>query len=83
MSPINKEPLDIFFVEVEMEQRTMLMSPALRVRTEIKSGYWTCTGVQGQQDWRGYYLNGATAALCYKPKYAPIFGAPALYGGDN
>jgi hypothetical protein len=53
------------------------------VRTGITSGYWTCTGVRGQSDERGYYWNNPQAAVCYKPKYAPLFGAPAAPGGTD
>lgn len=56
---------------------------SLRVRTGLNSGYWTCTGVRGQTDNQGYYWNNPQAAVCYKPKYAPLFGAPAAPGGGE
>jgi hypothetical protein len=55
----------------------------LKVHTGITAGYWTCTGVRGQQDAQGYYWNSPQAAVCYKPKYASLFGAPAVPGGDE
>jgi len=59
------------------------VSLCLDVRTGIKSGYWTCTGVKGQADAQGYYWDQPQAAVCYKPKYAPLFGAPAAPGGGE
>jgi hypothetical protein len=55
----------------------------MKVRTGLTSGYWTRTGVRGVSDANGYYWNNPQAAVCYKPKYAPLFGAPAVPGGEN
>lgn len=55
------------------EQRNS--SQGLAVRTGVTAGYWTCTGVRGKADRRGIFWNPKMSA-CYKPKYAPIFGAP-------
>jgi hypothetical protein len=63
----------------EQKQTTSLGVP---VRTALKSGYWTCTGVYGTPDATGV-VHGARASVCYKPKYAPIFGAPAFPGGGD
>lgn len=57
-------------------------SPGMKVRSGVTAGYWTCTGLQGQQSPPGYYYR-PFAKVCYKPKYAPIFGAPAAFGGDD
>lgn len=66
-----------------MDEQQKTVRTAIVVRTDLYSGYWTCTGVKGAHDWQGYYYNNPTAAVCYKPKYAPLFGAPASPGGDD
>ncbi len=59
------------------------ITPSLKVRTDLSAGYWTCTGVQGSHDRRGYYWDSPTASVCYKPKYAPLFGAPVAPGDED
>lgn len=54
----------------------------MKVRSGIYAGYWTCTGVQGPKSPTGYYRL-PSAKVCYKAKYAPIFGAPAVLGGSD
>ena len=58
-------------------------SHSFKVHTGITSGYWTCSGVRGKPDERGYYWNNPKAAVCYKPQYAPLFGAPPAPGGTD
>jgi hypothetical protein len=70
-------------MEADMQTKRDLTTTGLKVRTGLASGYWTCTGVQGQHDWRGYYMNNPKASVCYKPKYAPLYGAPAEPGGGE
>jgi hypothetical protein len=66
-----------------MKKQQSVSKHVLKVRTGLSSGYWTCTGVTGTHDKRGYYWNYPKAAVCYKPKYAPIVGAPAIMGGGG
>jgi hypothetical protein len=65
-----------------MKDTQTIQTGRLHVRTDIKAGYWTCTGVKGAQNMRGVFQH-PRASVCYKPKYAPIYGAPASYGGDE
>jgi len=48
-----------------MEYKNTILNN-LKVRTGISSGYWTCTGVKGQADARGFYWDNPQAAVCYK-----------------
>lgn len=66
-----------------MIQEQSVITGGLKVRTGLAAGYWTCTGVKGARDKYGYYYNRPYAAVCYKPKYAPLFGAPAAPGGSD
>ena len=69
--------------EISMKKDQKLFAQGFKVQTDLKSGYWTCTGVKGKHDKRGYYWNYPKAAVCYKPKYAPIVGAPVVLGGGE
>ena len=70
-------------MEASMNQEQSVKRGGLKVRTGITAGYWTCSGVKGAKDKYGYYYNRPYAAVCYKPKNAPLFGAPAVPGGDE
>ena len=67
-----------------MKKQQDVSTHGLKVRTGLTAGYWTCNTVTGTHDQNGYYWDYPKAAVCYKPKYAQIIGAPvALGGGDD
>ena len=58
----------------------MKQQTTLRVRTDLKAGAWSCLNVRGQADRKGN-IWGARSEACYKPQYAPLFGAPVFDDG--
>jgi hypothetical protein len=54
----------------------------IHLRSGLIAGYWTCTGVQGTQGAPGYYCQ-PSMKVCYKPKNAMLYGAPAAPGGSD